>query len=44
MTPHVLAADPTLADFNTLIWWMVLLKVGFVFVFLLLTTIFMIWA
>src|SRR6266567_1625316 len=44
--PHVLAApaaDPTLSDFNQLIWWMVLLKVGIVFVFLLLTTIFMIW-
>jgi NADH-quinone oxidoreductase subunit H len=40
---HVLAADPTLADFNTLIWWMVLLKVAFVFVFLLLVTMFMIW-
>jgi NADH-quinone oxidoreductase subunit H len=40
---HVLAADPTLADFNTLIWWMVLLKVAFVFVFLLLMTMFMIW-
>jgi NADH-quinone oxidoreductase subunit H len=40
---HALAADPTLADFNQLIWWMVLLKVGIVFVFLLLTTIFMIW-
>src|ERR1700751_1696616 len=39
----VLAADPTLSDFNQLIWWMVLLKVGIVFVFLLLTTIFMIW-
>jgi NADH-quinone oxidoreductase subunit H len=39
----VLAADPTLADFNTLIWWMVLLKVGFVFLFLLLMTMFMIW-
>ena len=37
------AADPTLADFNTLIWWMVLLKVVFVFAFLLLVTIFMIW-
>src|SRR5919204_5064190 len=44
--PHGLAApaaDPTLSDFNQLIWWMVLLKVGIVFVFLLLTTIFMIW-
>jgi NADH-quinone oxidoreductase subunit H len=47
--PHVLAApgvsavDPTLADFNQLIWWLVLLKVGIVFLFLLLTTMFMIW-
>jgi NADH-quinone oxidoreductase subunit H len=39
----VLAADSTLSDFNQLIWWLVLLKVGIVFVFLLLTTIFMIW-
>ena len=42
--PHALAADPTLSDFNQLIWWMVLLKVGIVFLFLLLTTMFMIWA
>jgi len=44
--PHVLAApaaNPALSDFNQLIWWMVLLKVGIVFLFLLLTTIFMIW-
>src|ERR1700729_1690653 len=40
---HVLALDSTLSDFNTLIWWMVLLKVGIVFVFLIFTTIFMIW-
>ena len=40
---HSLAADPALSDFNQIIWWMVLLKVGIVFVFLLLTTIFMIW-
>jgi len=40
---RVLAVDTTLADFNQLIWWMVLLKVGIVFAFLLLTTIFMIW-
>src|ERR1700761_619880 len=40
---HVLAADPTLSDFNQLIWWLVLLKVGIVFLFLLFTTIFMIW-
>jgi NADH-quinone oxidoreductase subunit H len=38
-----LAADPTLSDFHQLIWWMVLLKAGIVFAFLLLTTIFMIW-
>jgi NADH-quinone oxidoreductase subunit H len=38
-----IAVESTLADFNQLIWWMVLLKVGIVFVFLLLTTIFMIW-
>jgi NADH-quinone oxidoreductase subunit H len=43
MSAQVLAADPTLSDFNELIWWMVLLKVGIVFAFLLLTTIFMIW-
>ncbi|MGH3298565.1 MAG: complex I subunit 1/NuoH family protein, partial [Trebonia sp.] len=43
MSGHVLAVDSTLSDFNTLIWWMVLLKVAIVFVFLLLTTIFMIW-
>jgi NADH-quinone oxidoreductase subunit H len=47
--PHVLAApgvsavDPTLTDFNQLIWWLVLLKIGIVFVFLMLTTMFMIW-
>ena len=44
--PHVLAApaaNPELSDFNQLIWWMVLLKVGIVFLFLLLTTMFMIW-
>ena len=40
---RVLAVDPTLSDFNQLIWWMVLLKVVIVFMFLLLTTIFMIW-
>ena len=38
------ATDPTLSDFNQQIWWMVLLKVAIVFVFLLLTTMFMIWA
>src|ERR1700720_1883687 len=44
MSEHVLAVDPTLSDFNQLIWWLVLLKVAIVFLFLLLTTIFMIWA
>jgi NADH-quinone oxidoreductase subunit H len=43
MSHALAAADPTLSDFNQLIWWLVLLKVGIVFVFLLLTTIFMIW-
>jgi NADH-quinone oxidoreductase subunit H len=47
--PHLLAAsappsEPTLLDFYPLIWWMVLLKVAAVFLFLLLTTMFMIWA
>ena len=47
--PHLLAAsappsEPTLLDFYPLIWWMVLLKVAAVFIFLLLTTMFMIWA
>jgi NADH-quinone oxidoreductase subunit H len=44
--PHALAApaaDPTVASFNQLIWWLVLLKVGIIFAFLLLTTMFMIW-
>jgi NADH-quinone oxidoreductase subunit H len=46
---HAIAApappsEPTLLDFYPLIWWMVLLKVAVVFIFLLLTTIFMIWA
>jgi NADH-quinone oxidoreductase subunit H len=41
---HVVAADPTLSSFEQNIWWMVLLKVVFVFAFLLLTTLFMIWA
>jgi NADH-quinone oxidoreductase subunit H len=43
MSGALAAADPTLSDFNQQIWWLVLLKVGIVFVFLLLTTIFMIW-
>jgi NADH-quinone oxidoreductase subunit H len=45
MTHPALAAGtvPTLADFNQLIWWLVLLKVAIVFLFLVLTTMFMIW-
>ena len=43
--PHTLAAPAVpLGDFNELIWWMVLLKVGIIFLFLLLTTMSMIWA
>ena len=37
--PHVLAApaaDPTIASFYQLTWWLVLLKVAVVFVFLVL--------
>jgi NADH-quinone oxidoreductase subunit H len=37
-------SEPTLLDFYHQIWWMVLLKVAVVFIFLLLTTMFMIWA
>ncbi len=42
--PAVSGSDPTISDFNQLIWWMVLLKAAVVFLFLLLVTIFMIWA
>jgi NADH-quinone oxidoreductase subunit H len=35
--------NPSLSDFGTVIWWMVLLKVGVVFVFELLTAALMIW-
>jgi NADH-quinone oxidoreductase subunit H len=42
---HVLAAtDPTLASFGHDTWWLIILKVGFIFVFLLLMTLFLIWA
>ena len=37
------ADNPTLLDFGHDPWWMILLKVGFIFLFLLLMTIFMIW-
>jgi NADH-quinone oxidoreductase subunit H len=38
------ATDPTLASFGHDTWWLILLKVVFIFAFLLLMTIFMIWA
>ncbi len=38
------AADPTLASFGHEVWWLILLKVGVIFAFLMLTTLFMIWA
>src|SRR5215468_1896510 len=38
------ADNPTLASFGHDPWWMIILKVAVIFVFLLLTTIFMIWA
>jgi NADH-quinone oxidoreductase subunit H len=38
------AADPSLASFGHDTWWLVLLKVGFIFVFLLLMVMFLIWA
>jgi NADH-quinone oxidoreductase subunit H len=37
-------AEPTLASFYHQPWWLVIIKVLFIFVFLLLTTLFMIWA
>jgi NADH-quinone oxidoreductase subunit H len=38
------AADPTLASFYHQPWWMIVLKVVVIFAFLMLTTLFMIWA
>jgi NADH-quinone oxidoreductase subunit H len=40
----VSAADPTLASFYSQPWWLVVIKVAFVFLFLMITTLFMIWA
>ena len=43
--PRLLAAaDPTLASFYNQPWWLEIIKVLFIFVFLLLLTLFMIWA
>ncbi len=38
------AADPTLSDFGHDPWWIIIIKVLFIFLFLLLGTLFMIWA
>jgi len=38
------AADPTLASFYHQPWWLVIIKVLVVFLFLMLTTLFAIWA
>jgi NADH-quinone oxidoreductase subunit H len=40
----VSAADPALASFYSQPWWLVIIKVLFVFLFLMITTLFMIWA
>jgi NADH-quinone oxidoreductase subunit H len=40
----VSAADPTLASFTPLVWWIIVIKVLVIFVFLLVVQIFMIWA
>jgi hypothetical protein len=37
-------ADPSLSSFGHDTWWLIVLKVAFIFLFLLLMTIFMIWA
>ena len=44
MTGLAAAGDPTLASFGHDPWWLVLLKVVVIFAFLMLTTLFMIWA
>src|SRR3984885_14630191 len=36
--------NPTLASFGHDPWWLIIIKVLFIFLFLLLTTLFMIWA
>ena len=40
----VSAADPTLASFSPLVWWIIAIKVVVIFLFLLLFQILMIWA
>ncbi len=43
-TPLASSADPTLASFGHDTWWLIALKVVVIFAFLMLTTLFMIWA
>ncbi|MGE5289401.1 MAG: NADH-quinone oxidoreductase subunit NuoH [Micromonosporaceae bacterium] len=42
--PATVGTDPTLASFGHDPWWLIILKVVFIFVFLLLMTLFAIWA
>jgi len=44
MSPLAARPAPTLAAFGHDIWWLILAKAVFVFVFLVLTTLFLIWA
>ncbi len=44
MTPLAARPDPTLAAFGHDVWWLILLKAVFVFVFLVVSTLLMIWA
>ena len=42
--PALAAGDPTLASFSHATWWIVLIKVIVIFAFLMLSTLFTIWA
>ncbi|MGI8681786.1 MAG: NADH-quinone oxidoreductase subunit NuoH [Mycobacteriales bacterium] len=44
MSPLAARPAPTLAAFGHDVWWLILAKAVFVFVFLVLTTLFLIWA
>src|SRR6266536_4101498 len=44
MNSLAVPADPTLASFGHDPWWLIILKVVFIFVFLLVVTLFAIWA
>jgi len=44
MTPLAARPDPTLAAFGHDVWWLILLKAVFIFVFLVVSTLLMIWA